>query len=147
MIGTFNGQLFLTDEKTTTYMGMQWRQQWQLRGQLTGYCWAAREFGRPVAGALVRGVSVQKTQTKHETVIEARPQWMIDRWLFQLRRDIWRMIEAWEEQYFDFALDHACADFGGCPFVPVCTSNNPDRWLEANFVRSEWSPLRLVGES
>lgn len=143
MLGIFNDSLFVVDEKTTTQLGPSWSKQWTLRSQLTGYCWAARQFNHPVAGAIIRGVSVQKSGIKHATVIEYRPEWQIERWLRQLQRDVQRMIDCWRTSEWDFALDHACADFGGCPFQEVCTSNNPDRWLEANFERRVWSPLRI----
>lgn len=147
MLGTFNNSLWVVDEKTSSQLGPSWANQWRLRSQITGYCWAAAQYGHAVSGALIRGVSVQKSGIKHGLAIEYRPQWQIDRWLFQLKRDVTRMVSCWREGYWDFALDHACADFGGCPFVQVCTSNNPERWLSENYEKHHWNPLRNISEN
>lgn len=144
MLGVYNNSLWVVDEKTTSQLGTTWAKQWRLRSQITGYCWAAQAYGYPVSGAFIRGVSVQKTGIKHGQAIEYRPKWQIDRWLSQLVRDTKRMVQCWEEGYWDFALDNACTDFGGCPFAEVCTSLNPDRWLSENFEKREWNPLNIV---
>ena len=48
--------------KRQRQLGDSWARQWELRGQFTGYCWAAREAGIDVNGVLVRGVSILKTK-------------------------------------------------------------------------------------
>lgn len=142
MLGTYDGrQVWVVDEKTTGQLGATWAERFSLSSQFTGYCWGAKQYGIPVAGAVVRGVSVQKTQVKHAESIQNRPQWMIDRWYDQLHRDILRMISLWQEGYFDYNLGDACSAYGGCPFRSVCTSPHPERWLEAEFVKRTWNPL------
>lgn len=142
MVGEYNGALFAVDEKTTGQLGASWYKNWTLRSQLTGYCWGAREFGYPVAGAIIRGISILKSGYGHGESIQYRPDWMIDRWLTQLHRDIKRMIDCWKEGYFDYNLDGSCANYGGCPFLSVCNSNDPERWLSAEFIRREWHPVQ-----
>jgi len=61
-------------------------------------------------------------------------------------RDIKRMIACWEEGYWDYNLDHACAEFGGCVFKRVCLSEDPKPWLETSFERRVWSPLTRIEE-
>jgi hypothetical protein len=51
------------------------------------------------------------------------------------------MISCWEEGYWDYALDGACTDYGGCTFVQVCKAINPDDWLPVNFEQRVWDPL------
>jgi hypothetical protein len=141
MLGVRDDVLFVVDEKTTTSLGAQWTQQWDLNSQFTGYCAAAREYGYPVAGAIIRGIGILKTEIKHQQAVIYRPQWMIDRWFTQLRRDVLRMIEAYENDTWDFALGSACSAYGGCGFKQLCLSNEPERWIEGNFARRDWNPL------
>ena len=141
MLGEFQDQLWVVDEKTTTQLGKTWFNQWVLRGQLTGYCWAALDYGYPVVGAIIRGLAIRKRDYGHAQAISVRPKWQIDRWYKQLCFDVERMIQCWERGYFDYALDHACTEFGGCLFLDVCSSPNPERWLENDFSRRIWNPL------
>jgi PD-(D/E)XK nuclease superfamily len=141
MLGEYNGALFAVDEKTASQLGGQWQKNWTLRSQLTGYCWAAREYGYPVAGAIIRGISILKSGYGNAESIQYRPQWQLDRWYVQLIRDIERMIHCWKEGYWDYNLDGTCSSYGGCPFLDVCNSPDPERWLEADFVQKVWTPL------
>lgn len=141
MLGLYNDSLFVVDEKTTKQLGASWHKNWVLRSQLTGYCWAAREYGYPVTGAIIRGISILKTKYGHAENIQYRTDWFINRWLEQLRRDLTRMIACWKEGYWDYNLDTACTHYGGCLFMDICTSPDPDRWLAANFTKRIWDPL------
>lgn len=129
------------DDKTTSQLGASWSKQWDLRSQFTGYTWGAAKGGIPLQGFLVRGVSILKSKYDTAQAITYRPQWMIDRWYAQLLRDVERMIEQWKAGYFDYNLDHACAEYGGCPFRSVCLSNNPSQILDAFFQRRKWDPV------
>ena len=141
MVGEYNGAIFAVDEKTASQLGNSWQKNWTLRSQLTGYCWGAREFGYPVAGAIIRGISILKSGYGHAESIQYRPDWQIARWYEQLHRDVDRMIQCWQEGYFDYSLDGSCANYGGCPFLDVCNSHDPERWLESDFVQREWHPV------
>jgi hypothetical protein len=141
MLGVFNDSLFVVDEKTTSQLGQMWRQQWDLKSQFTGYCAAAREYGYPVAGAIINGVGLLKNETSFARVIEYRPDWQIDRWWKQLLRDISRAINCYRENEWDLALDEACAQYGGCAFRRLCLSQEPERWIEGYFTERNWNPL------
>ena len=141
MLGVYNGALFVVDEKTTKQLGNSWLKSWTMASQFTGYCWAAKEYGYPVAGAIVRGISILKTKYGHAESLQYRPQWFIDRWLVQLAKDVKRMIRAWELEDWDYDLNTACNNYGGCKLVDVCNSQNPVRVLEQNFVKRVWDPL------
>lgn len=110
--------------------------------QFTGYCWGAAKAGFPLQGFLVRGVSILKTKFETQQAITYRPQWMIDRWHAQLIRDVEAMIVAWESGYWDYNLDHSCNEFGGCIFKKVCLSEQPEDWLEVDFEKRIWDPLK-----
>jgi hypothetical protein len=115
----------------------------RVNGQIsvTGNCWGAKRAGIPLAGFLIRGVSILKTKYDHAEAITYRPQWMIDRWYEQLLRDVKRMKDMWEAGGWDYNLDHACAEYGGCDLRQVCLSADPEPWLKINFERRVWDPV------
>lgn len=138
----FAGAIYGEDDKTTSQLGAKWGDQWNLRSQFTAYCWGAQRHGMKLAGFLVRGVSILKTKYDHAQAITYRPQWMIDRWYEQVLQDVERMKEMWESGRWEFNLDHACAEYGGCDLQAVCLSADPDPWLKMNFQRRLWDPIK-----
>lgn len=141
MVAHFAGGTFVFDEKTASQLGASWSRQWELRSQFTGYVWAAQRAGLGVQGAVVRGVSILKTKYDTQQAITYRSPYEIERWLQQVQRDLKRMQECWEAGWWDFDLDHACAEYGGCGFQRVCKSSDPDTWLPMYFEQKVWDPL------
>lgn len=136
-------ECWVDDEKTTKAMGFTWAEQWRWRSQFMGYVWGARQFGHPAVGALVRGVAVQKTQIKHAQALVSIPQWKIDAWYAQLVRDLNRAIQSWKDMYFDYNMASKCSTYGGCGYISLCDTPEPDRWVEPAFRVDAWDPLRL----
>jgi len=147
MIAEAFGGTYIYDEKTTSSLGQSWSKQWELRSQFTGYCWAAQQFGLNPSGVVVRGVSILKTKYDTMEVLSYRSPYEIDRWLDQVCRDIKRMIQCWEEGYWDYNLDHACTEYGGCAFTSICKSADPEAWLKTYFVKRVWNPLARKEQS
>ena len=141
MMCEYEGMHLGEDDKTTSQLGASWPRQWDLRSQFTGYVWGAARAGIKLDGFLVRGVSILKTKYDTLQAITYRPQWLIDRWYEQLIRDAKRMIQAWESGYWDWNLDHACAEYGGCPFKSVCQMRDPTPLLQQQFQRRRWDPV------
>lgn len=141
MIAERAGGVYIYDEKTTSSLGATWGRQWEMRSQFTGYSWAARKQGIKTHGAIVRGVSILKTKYDTLEVPTYRSDYELDRWEDQVNRDIRRMIQCWEQGYWDWNLDGACTDYGGCSFVKVCKSSDPEQWLPAYFEQRVWDPL------
>lgn len=141
MVAEYNAGEYVFDEKTASQLGASWPRQWELRSQFTGYVWAARRAGRPVTGAVVRGISILKTKYDTLQSITHRSPYEIDRWEQQTLRDLKRMIQCWQEGYWDWNIDHACAEYGGCTFTQVCKSANPETWLPMYFEQRVWDPL------
>lgn len=80
----------------------------------------------------------------HAQALVYRPQWMIERWLRQLKRDVGRMIHAYLNDEWDYALHKgACAAYGGCPYTLLCGSEHPEQW-KGNYVVRKWDPLAVV---
>jgi len=140
---TFGGR-WICDDKTTSQLGASWPKQWDLRSQFTAYCWAAREAGLRVDGVLVRGVSILKTKYDHAEYPTYRPEWQLERWFEQTQRDIQAAIRCWEEGYWDWALDHACNEYSGCPMRTICLLQDANDFIEVNYERRKWDPLTRV---
>lgn len=141
MIAEFASGRYVFDEKTTSSLGASWSRQWEMRSQFTGYCWAAGENDIPVDGAIVRGVSILKTKYDTQQAITYRSPAEIERWLTQVVKDLERMQRCWESGWWDYDLDHACAEYGGCGLVSVCKSGDPEAWLNTYFEQRVWDPL------
>ena len=133
---------FVVDEKTTQRLGPTWGAQWELRAQMSGYVWAARQHGYEVEGAIIRGISILKDSYGHAEVITYRPKWEIARWYNQLIRDVNRMIRCWEEGYWDYNFDSGCALFRKCDFMSLCDVENPEQWL-ADYEQKKWDPMGI----
>ena len=141
MLCSYHNAVFIEDDKTASQLGMSWSKQFKLASQLTGYVWAGKQYGYPIQGAIVRGVGILKSSITHQMIIESRPEWMIDRWLEQLIRDVERMITQWKSGVWDMSLDHACASYGGCPFLNLCMSPQPENWIKTHYEEKRWNPL------
>lgn len=141
LICHFADGLWILDDKTTSSLGASWANQWELRSQFTGYCWSARQQGLQPAGCLVRGVSILKTKYDTQQVMTYRTDYEIDRWYQQTLRDIERMMQCWESGWWDYALDTACTEYGGCSLTRICKSQSPDDYLPMYFHQRVWDPL------
>lgn len=138
----YAGGAYICDEKTTTQLGASWARSWELRGQFTGYAWGCARAGIRVEGAIIRGVSILKSKYETQQALTYRPEWQVDRWLEETNRWISMMIEDFKSGRFLFNLADSCADYGGCAFRQVCTTQTPQPWLEMEFERRIWDPVR-----
>lgn len=141
MISEFLDGVYVVDDKTTSSLGASWSGQWELRSQFTGYVWSAKKVGLDPAGAIVRGVSILKTKYDTQQAITYRTPYELDRWEEQVQRDLDRMIQCWRAGWWDYNLDNACAEYGGCNLVKICKSPNPEVWLPMHFEQRVWDPL------
>ena len=141
MLAEYNGVLFAVDEKTASSLGAQWGSQWDLSSQFSGYCYAAQQYGYEVAGAVVRGVGLLKTQTTFAQHITYRPRWLLAQWYEQLLHDIERMVYCYQQGYYDKSFGEACASYGGCGMKSLCSTPNPENWVAGYFAERHWNPL------
>jgi hypothetical protein len=149
MVGCLDGIYAVpVDEKTSSQLGTSWRNNWRMRGQLTGYVYALQWYGLASSDAIVRGIGILKGDITFDEVPEARPQWQVEAWLRQLRNDINAATAAWKlsmsypepREAWSQALDTACSNYGGCPMLDLCDSANPERWVD-EYEISQWDPL------
>jgi hypothetical protein len=139
-LGLYLGLPVIRDEKTTTQFGKNWPSSWSLRAQFMGYCWAMRHLGIPVECVIIRGIKITKTQVEHQEVEKRFPRHLIDQWLQWLFTNVTRLVEADRTAYWQPSFGTECTNYGGCSFVDLCSSSDPDRW-KADFARREWNPL------
>jgi len=139
-----HGGTFICDEKTTSSLGASWSRQWDLRSQFTCYCWGAAQHGIKVDGVLVRGISILKTKHDTQEAISYRPKWQIDRWYTQTLEWIEDMKRDYLAGKFRHNLDHSCAEYGGCAFRQVCSTQPSEQhsWLDTYFQRRHWDPVK-----
>ncbi len=140
----FAGGLYALDDKTTSKLGASWSRQWELRGQFTGYGWAARELGIRLAGTLVRGLCILKGGGYNSAqAIVNQPDWKIDRWVQHRDQIITQMLESYRTGTYHFALNEECNSYGGCTFKQVCNvpPEHQIQWLDSNYVEHSWNPL------
>jgi hypothetical protein len=140
LLGRWGTKIVPRDEKTTTSIGANWARQWDLRSQFMGYCWACQQSGLDVDTVCVRGIGILKTKFTLVDAFKTYPQHLIERWLEQVRRDLWRIRRSWDEGYWDYNLAESCSSYGGCAFLDLCTSPEPDRW-RSQFVVRRWNPV------
>jgi hypothetical protein len=142
MLGMMGSSLYVVDEKTTTYLGAQWMNQWDLRSQFIGYTWAARQHDLDVKGAIVRGVGVKKSGIDFAAPLVSIPDWKIERWLEQVERDIMRAAECYINGYWDVNYAGTCTEYGGCSFNRLCDTVDPEPWVDNYYVTRHWNPLQ-----
>lgn len=151
MVADAFGGIMVYDEKTASQLGPRWVQQWDLRAQFTGYCWALRQFKIKPSGVVTRGISILKTKYETQQAITYRAPWEMDRWYLETVKTIerakqmWLEMDAWPEvdraDVWDYNLDHACTEYGGCALTRVCKSKDPETWLPMYFHKRVWDPL------
>jgi hypothetical protein len=140
LLGKKDDRPVIRDEKTAQRLEHNWAEKWDLRSQFLGYCWALQHNGIPCNTVVVRGVIITLTTVRQVEAIKLYPQFLIDRWFGQLRRDLEHLVDAWESGYFDYNLGDTCTAYSHCPYIPLCTSPRPENWYDSYEVR-RWNPL------
>ena len=141
MLGSYQDRPVPLDDKTTgSSIGRNWASQWDLRSQFLGYLWACQQCGIDAREVVVRGIAIQKEQIVHAEAIKQYSNELLGRWYDQLRRDLWRIRNAYDEGHFDFNFGDACTSYGQCTFLNTCASPNPQNWVTEFEVRM-WNPL------
>lgn len=142
MLGTYHQRPIIKDDKTGSSMGRDWAEKWDLRSQFIGYTWACRQCGIDVDSVAVRGIGILKEKFHQLQTIKVYNDMIRERWLEQLRRDLWRIVRSWDEGYFDYNLADACTNYGLCIFRDMCQSADPSPWA-SNYEVRRWNPLDL----
>jgi hypothetical protein len=135
------GGVYLTDDKTTSSLGITWPQQWDMRGQFVGYAWAARQYGLRVDGSLVRGISILKTKYDKAQAIVPQPEWKQNEWLASTVSKLEHAKRLYAQAVDYPVFGEPCNEYGGCEFKQPCMNRDHDGWLDSNYVARNWNPL------
>lgn len=147
--GTYHSLPAIRDEKTSGRAPTRrWSESWDLRGQFLGYLWALQSFGHSVSTVVVRGVTIQKTQSQHIEAVKTYPPELILRWYAQLARDLHRLVDCYNSGYFDYNFADACNAFGTpCAYTILCyTGPTAHRWF-GEYDRERWDPMERASHS
>jgi hypothetical protein len=137
----YSGGVYIFDDKTASQLGPTWANQWKLRAQFSGYCWAAQESGIRVDGVVVRGISILKEKYGNADDISFRSEYMIGKWYTETLGWIQQMIHCYRTGNWFHNFDHACSNFGGCEFQDICDREDPEPWLERSHEKRHWDPI------
>jgi hypothetical protein len=141
MFAAWEGLPAVRDEKTAARLESNWANKWDLRSQFLGYCWALQHYGIKCNTVVVRGVIIRKVAgIALVEAVKQYPQFLIDRWFEQLRRDLTRLVASYKEGFFDMNMGDTCTAYSHCPFVPLCTSSKPEMWYDS-YSKKRWNPL------
>jgi len=143
LLGKRDNRPVIRDEKTAQRLEANWSEKWDLRSQFLGYCWALQTMGIPCNTVVVRGVIITKTMIRQVEAIKIYPQHLIDRWFEQTKRDLNRLVSCYKEGYWDYNLGDTCTMYSHCPFIPLCSSNQPENWY-SSYEERRWDPLSRI---
>lgn len=130
------------DDKTTSQLGKTWMEQWGMANQISGYSWAAAEYGIPLAGFCLRGISLLKSGHGNAEVITYRPTWRLNEFLMDLIDTIRSMIADWRRGYWVRNSAVTCNAYGGCGYRLLCESPNPEDWVDQYYEPNTFNPLK-----
>lgn len=171
LLAEYIGGIYIVDEKTTgSYFTKNWSQQWETRGQFTGYKWLAQQSGIPelanINGAIVRGICLPSSAAtsedtknkfygnietiKHTECLTTRSQYEVDNWHRDMVSTIQRMVKKYTmymqdekepELFFSGSWGSACTGYGrGCQFIEHCKSRHGEKFLETAYEQYIWRP-------
>lgn len=140
LLGEYNGRPVIRDEKTAGQLEGFWADKWNLRGQFMGYCWAAQKSGIDCNTVIVRGVIITKKEIRQVEAIKIYTEQDISRWFYQLQRDLIRLRQCFDDDYWDYNLGETCTAYGLCPYMDICKSPTPENWY-SNYEVRRWNPL------
>ena len=143
MLGDYRGRPVVCDDKTMGQSpGANWSEKWDLRSQFISYTWACKQLGIDADDCVVRGIGILKTEINLAEAIKPYSDALRAKWLEQLRRDLWRIVECWQSDYWDYNMAETCTSYGLCPYIQACQSIDATPWLKTFDVR-RWNPIAI----
>lgn len=148
------GSELVLDSKTTSILGEQFWDNFQLDSQMLGYVWSAKKLGWPIDGYLVDAICGRKPTKSGKAHEFQRQRFFADQ----------SQIDEWEKDTFtlitDF-LEHLCrgyfpkspkwcfGKYGRCQFWKVCTQPVAHRQGVLNsdlYKHVTWNPLEVIAK-
>jgi len=148
-IASLNGSNYIVDRKTTKHtLDARFFSQFTPGNQFSMYCLAGQiAFGTDIKGLIVDGAQVAVGFTRFERALVPRDAAGLDEWFGETGFWIGQMESCAAEGRWPMN-DKSCDQYGGCEFRSVCSRppNARARWLELDFAKRVWDPLRIRGD-
>ncbi len=142
LITEINGVTMGEDDKTTSQLGETWFNKWRMGSQITGYTWGAQEYGIPIRGFILRGISLLKRGYGDSEAMVYRSDIKIKEFIANLQLTFNLMVRAWKSREWQQNMNDVCSQYGGCSYLELCESDYPEQWIEGHYVIHKWNPLR-----
>jgi len=143
---TYAGRIHIMDQKTTGHtITPRYFEQFQNDMQMGLYAFAGKAvYNLPIAGVIIDAAQIAVGFTRFERGFIFKSDQVLDEWYTDALLLIEQIREATRENYFPMRRA-SCQNYGGCPFLPVC-SRPPEvraQFLKADFKQREklWDPL------
>lgn len=148
-LATMNGVPYIPDVKTTkSELSPYFWQQFNPSNQFGMYMLAGQvAFSTPVRGIIVDGAQVLVNSSRFARQPITYDKAKVQEWYVDAGFYIGQM-EACAKQGYWPQNDKSCNQYGGCPFLSVC-SRSPgvrEQWLSAEFKKRIWDPLLRRGD-
>lgn len=136
--------LYVMDQKTTGgSIGSYYFRQFDYSIQMTGYTFAGKvALNSPIRGVIIDAAQVAVNHTDFGRGITTRTPDQLEEWqqdVESIIQSAWRAADAnyWPKN------TSACGNYGGCPFISLCTSSKHVRenYIKADFVDRAWDPI------
>lgn len=143
---TFQDQKWILDRKTTkSTISSNFFDQWSPENQMSLYSVAGKViFGSPAAGVIIDGVQLAVGFSRFVRGFANRTPAQLEEWMDDTR--VWiSLAERFAETKHWPMNDKACSMYGGCVFRNICSKDPAVRqvFLESNFIREQWDPLKV----
>lgn len=149
LISDINGEIWLTDHKTTSILSADFTEGFENAPQPLGYLHAMKTLGIPVKGFMLNGLICRK-ETKTGKGIEftrrffTYDDWQFDEFLKDITYHIEEFINNLYAGYFPARRAACLTKFGKCPYFDTCSLPPAQRPLHLNsgvYADNLWKPV------
>lgn len=148
-VAKHESQSWIVDRKTTAGpLNATYFRQFNPHNQMTLYTIAGRVIlAKPPAGVLIAAAQIGVNFTRTATRPTLRAPAALDEWMADTQWWINRAHEFAVQGHWP-ANDKSCGNYGGCPFIPVCSVAPAfrKRWLADDYIKFDWNPLKIRGD-
>lgn len=150
-VATLAGSPYIFDRKTTKFgLDDRFFAQFTPNNQMSTYAFAGKIiYSLPIQGIIIDGVQVLVGGSRFARAPISRTPGQLDEWYREWGHWVTLASEYAEANYWPMN-DKACGNYGGCPFLSICSKDPAVRskWLNnhALFVRRIWDPLQVRGD-
>lgn len=148
-IVTFEDNLYVADSKTTkNTIDDNFFKKFSPDNQMTNYTIGGKvALHTPVKGVIVDGMQIAVDFSRFRRGFASRSDDQLNEWLDDTKYYISSAYSFSQASHWPMN-DKACHNYNGCQFRDICSKAHitREKWLEADFVKLEWDPLKIRGD-